>query len=227
MRYLSLLFFFLAPTYGAGQTGDGLRGALLLPGGVPHDSLLAYTWFGLYPTALSGQQLRAARVRVDSVPDACSGNFKITAAQPNEPLFLIGGLPGLREGAVDTAYRGSTFLKPGDSLGFSLGSRSYTLTAAGTVKDIPYAKLFSNYELRLRGGAPADSTSALVVRLEFQLDNTPLVLWVGDLDRDAKPDIFLALPGGGYSRDFVLFVSSLARLPDRVTRVAHYYATDC
>ncbi|MGH7461069.1 MAG: hypothetical protein ACREMA_08580 [Longimicrobiales bacterium] len=228
MRWLCVLSFSILPVMNvAGQSQPTRQMGLLIPGGPPPDSLGSGTWFGLYRTPFSGHELRLARIRIDSVPDACAGNFKISAAQPLEPLFLIGGLSGLREGPVDTAFYGSTFVQPGDSMVLVLGARRYRLTASGTVTDVPYSKLVSDYELGLAGTNAADSVSQVVVRSEFKLDNTPQVVWVGDIDRDTRPDLFLALPGGGYSRDFVLFLSSLARPPDRVTRAAHYYSTDC
>jgi len=142
-------------------------------------------------------------------------------------MLLIAGVPTLREGSVDSAFRGYKFLRPGESLLMKLGSREYSLSARGRVSPVQYSELYSGYELWLTPLSLTDSASEMVVRLDFSLDNTPAVLWAGDLDHDGNLDLLLQLPGGGYSRDFHLFLSSLAHPPARLRDVAHYYAADC
>ncbi len=227
MRYIVLFLAFLAnPAPGVGQASATQHPQLLLPGVPPPDSVVAATWFGLYQSP-GGYQLQRAVLRVVATPSGCGAKSKITAAQPNEPMLLIAGVPTLREGPVDSSFRGYKFLRPGESLLMTLGSSEYRLVARGRVSRAQYTELYSGYELWLTPLSVTDSASEMVVRINFSLDNTPAVLWAGDLDHDRSLDLFLQLPGGGYSRDFHLFLSSLAHPPARHSDVAHYYAADC
>ena len=227
MRHFVVFLAFLAnPAVGAGQASATRHPQLLLPGAPPPDSVNAATWFGVYQSP-AGYEVRRAVIRVVATPNACAAKSKVTAAQPNEPMLLIAGVAALREGSVDSAFTGYKFLRPGESLLMRLGSHEYRLVARGRVSRAQYTELYSGYELLLTPLSLTDSTSEMVVRLDFSLDNTPAVLWAGDLDHDRSLDLFLQLPGGGYSRDFHLFLSSLARPPARLRDVAHYYAADC
>jgi len=221
MRHLLLVCLFVfatfAPAVVAAQATASAPAMLLLPGAAPPDSLDANAWFGLYRTPHDGYQLRRANIRLERSPAACGSDTKISAAQPNEPLLLVTGIPALHEISVDTAFRGSRFLRPGETLTLTLGKTTYRLTAAGRPAAGRYnIPMILGYELRLAGAVANDSVSQVVEHLDTDLENTPALLWAGDLDGDAKLDLLLQLPGAGYSKDFALYLSSLARTPDRV-----------
>jgi hypothetical protein len=59
------------------------------------------------------------------------------------------------------------------------------------------------------------------------LENTPNLEWAGDLDRDGRLDLLFRVPIGGYSKRYVLFLSSAASRPDLVKAVASFDVLDC
>ena len=59
------------------------------------------------------------------------------------------------------------------------------------------------------------------------MENTPNLLWAGDLDRDGRLDLLFRTPIGGYSKRYVLFLSSTAAPPDLLKAVASFGVLDC
>jgi hypothetical protein len=59
------------------------------------------------------------------------------------------------------------------------------------------------------------------------MDNTPKLRWAGDLDRDGGLDLLLQVPIGGYSKRYVLLLSSLASPPKLLQQVATFDLLDC
>jgi hypothetical protein len=186
----------------------------------------AGTWLGLYRKPIGGYDLRETVVRIDTNPRACApATIVTTDSLPY--VFLVAGVPGLRAGPVDTAFRGYTFLAPGQQLSIRLGARHYRLTARGASHAVPYSTVYSPYELGITVLGNQDSAFQVLDSLGFSADNTPEVLWAGDIDRDARLDLFLQLPGAGYSRQFKLFLSSLARPSELVAEAGSFYWPDC
>src|SRR6266851_7524541 len=184
------------------------------------------TWFGLYRNPAGGFELRSTTVRVQQTPNGCS-NTRIATGDSLVPMFLVSGAPGLRPGPVDTAFTGHRFLYPGEDFSRRLGSSDwYALRAIGTASEAPASTAFSAYELRLSTSRDRFATVQTVVRLDFTLDNTPNIIWAGDLDRDGRLDLYLQLPGGGYSRRYALFLSSLAHSPALVVEAASFHVAD-
>jgi len=225
MRHPVILAAFLTSVTGSAvaQRSGPLR--LLVPGAPAPESVTG-TWLGVYRTPPHGYELRSATIRL--VPSrVCGSKVSVSAPQPTEPLLLLSGLPGLRAGPIDTAFRGYRFLEPETELVVHLRGRAYRLRASGVKHVEAYSTVFTSYELHLAGTGTQDSGSQAIVHLEFSGDNPLHVLLIGDLDRDGQPDLFLQQPGGGYSTDYVLYLSSVARPGDRVGRAAHLYAVDC
>jgi hypothetical protein len=186
----------------------------------------ADSWLGLFRKPIGGYDLREAVVRIDTIPRACApATIVTTDALPY--IFLVAGVPGLRPGPIDTAFRGYTFLEPGQQLLIRFGARQYRLAARGAAHVVPYTTVYSPYALGMSAVGSQDSAVQVLDSLTFSADNTPDVLWAGDIDRDGRLDLFLQLPGGGYSRVFKLFLSSLARPGELVAEAGSFYWHDC
>ena len=191
-----------------------------------HVAPTAGTWLGLFRKPIGGWDLRETVVRIDTIPRACApATIVTTDGLPY--VFLVAGVPGLRAGAVDTAFRGYTFLAPGQQLVIRFGARQYRLTARGASHAVPYSTVYAPYKLGISVVGSQDSVVQVLDSLGFSADNTPEVLWAGDIDRDGRLDLFLQLPGGGYSRQFKLFLSSLARPSEIVAEAGSFYWPDC
>jgi hypothetical protein len=55
----------------------------------------------------------------------------------------------------------------------------------------------------------------------------PKIIWIGDLDRDGKPDLFLDVNTTELAGHWVLYMSSGAAPRELVSQVAEYHGVDC
>ena len=201
---------------------------LLIPGSPfsGGDTLVSgQTWFGVYRQADGRHELRLATVRVLHEANGCSDS-KVVTADPVPPLFLVSGVPNLKPGPVDTVFRGYRFLHPGEDVSWQLGRHWFNLRAYGTASAVQYGTNFTDYELRL--GTSIDRYTAIqtLAHLNFG-DNVPAIQWAGDIDADGRLDLLIKLPGGGYSNDIHLYLSTLARSGEQVGEAGSLYLTDC
>jgi hypothetical protein len=198
---------------------------LLFPGDILGNRVWPRTgerWLGLYRTD-TGFRLAPTRIKVERIPDACAGTAtRISADTTAEPYLLIKGHDGFKPGPVDTAFAGREFLYPAQSMSIRIGKpdRWYSLLALGTAFRRPGDILIRNYTVALSG----------LVFLELPListENTPDLLWAGDLDRDKGLDLLFKTPVGDYGKRYVLFLSSAATPPELVKPAASFDAPDC
>ncbi len=197
---------------------------LLIPGGFQtraRPELGNQEWFGLYVTP-TGHELRVTTVTVEDTPYGCGGaGRRITAQGSGTPLFLVAGLPGLKAGPIDTAFRGRRFVHPGESIPLKLsGENWYTLEGFGTARPGVGGVDFRDYQVVLR---IRDHRQILQNYPRVNVDAPPELLWAGDLDRDHRVDV---LQGHGQYH-YVLFLSSAAKSGDLVARVAIFRTTTC
>jgi hypothetical protein len=192
--------------------------------------LTGQRWFGLFSTP-SGYRLAPTRIRVEQVPDACAGtSTKVSVDAAAEPYLLLKGLRHLRSGPVDTAFAGQEFFYPGQSLSIKLNEpeRWYYLRALGTARSWREGILFNDYRLELHDSPSIDAEGQAIVQLDaLTMDNTPKLRWAGDLDRDGRLDLLLQVPIGGYSKRYVLLLSSFASPPKLLQQVATFDLLDC
>ena len=180
------------------------------------------TWLGLYRTA-PGFRLAPTRIKVERIPDACADSAtKISADTAAVPYLLVRGHHGFKPGPVDTAFAGSEFLYPGQSMSVKIGKpdRWYSLLALGTAFAHPGDIFIRDYTVALSG--------LVFLKLAgMSMENTPNLLWAGDLDRDQRLDLLFRTPVGDYGKRYVLFLSSAANPPELVRAVASFDVPHC
>ncbi len=164
-------------------------------------------WLGLYRDS-AGYALRQTKVSVQPAPDSPLGGATRVRTDSGPPAMLLLRGPGLHVGRIDTAFSGYRFLYPGEMISFRLAATWYSVRAYGRAFQRAGETAFENYELVLRLEAGAHSIAQTIYRDALLTDeNPPRLLWVGDLNRDGRPDLYFSLPAGGYSKRYTLMFS--------------------
>ena len=196
------------------------------------------TWLGLFSE--NGKfSLRSTKITVRRVFDELSDDEKTgkwtgksVSTEGAKPVFLLKGAKELSEGRVTTLFRMPhheeghlenqeyASIRPGFSKDFTIGKTTYTLTARSGRTSSGKTTL----ALLLESGG----TSQVIHTVpDFEGNYLGSIEWVGDLDRDGKPDFYLGL----YVHDNVgyrnLFLSSPAKKGKLVEKVAFFWTTGC
>lgn len=146
---------------------------------------------------------RATQISVDGVEDV---------------LILLTGVRNLSEGPVGAAIHRPRLLHPGEALDIGAG---YSLEASGRAVREVGGTVFVNYALWTRHGREAQRIASFE---RNSLDNPRQIVWAGDIDRDARPDLLFDFPLGDVGHNYVLFLSS-TRGGDRLVSEAAAFST--
>jgi hypothetical protein len=188
------------------------------------------TWWGLCETKEGGYELVQTIVIVSPGKGTCceEGVPNIKTDLDKDFLFLLRGSPFFEEGRVKTEsackYKQ---LPPEDEVQVrDFGKGCYSIFARG---DTDENDLVLNYSISIRERGKQRASTQKILRLErtcMKCEETPTILWVGDIDRDNRPDIFLdARPYPG-SR-LMLFLSSEAQDGEIVHKIAELKMLGC
>lgn len=158
---------------------------------------------------------------------------EVVADADGQIILLLKGVKGLREGPVKTFMRDQEFLYPGQSiyLNDAPGNRCF-LVALGVAKDDPenpigaLGLIIENHTIRLQCG---DKRQDIVNRKRVwpMPEHMAYPLWVGDIDRDGKPDLLMELTDHYNVSEKALFLSSAAAKGKLVGQVALFRTTGC
>ena len=194
---------------------------------VPDD--LGHGWFGLFSTGEECQLLPVS-VRIQNVHHPCvdlpstSTGKRITIDSGEDPLLLVQGIPDISKGRVETVFHGRRFLYPGEHWSFQLGREWFILEAFGTPIDGDGGTRILNYAVKLSHG----KKSQKIVEVDRCFtDGVPLLLWMGDLDRDGIIDLHVDTRENYRTTNYSLFLSSPAQANDLVRRVADFMTGSC
>ncbi len=194
-------------------------------------------WFGMF-TAADGFELRKVRIRVDSESDPLSDQGtartgRRVSVESGSPLFLVRGIPGMKQGPVRTMIAKPRFFYPGERASFQVAKdKGVALTAYGNVDrppdSQPGATRIYAYRLVLTVSPWFEENQQDIVNLHgLSEDSPPQVIWAGDLDRDGRLDI-LAEIGNHYNvTDMALFLSSAAAGGRLVRLIARFRTVGC
>ena len=215
--------------------------AIMPPGRYSYAETAMHTgeeWWGLYPIEDGFEFLPAPGV-VEVTPEPYSLDESNTQGREyatldsREPLVFVRGLKNPQAGPVETVFSGRRFLHPGEEL-WARELGKIGLFGAGTVECVQedgqvFPKI-TDYSVNIWRCFPRRvlRTQELLHldRASSRWEDSPRVLWVGDLDRDGKMDLLMNLdpyPGNL----FALFLSSEAREGDILREVARFKALGC
>lgn len=193
------------------------------------------TWFGLFERD-GKKYLRATKIKI-SVKQEHGFDWKeVSIKGKTEPLFLAKISKNLTEGEVCTLFRGKTFreieeteelndsntIREGFSKKFNLGEKEYTLREEKRLSEKQESILVLLLE--------TESVSQVLHYIYFaeEGDYVGNLYWVGDLDRDDQPDLFMDFYGyekGGYTSG--LFLSSEAAKGELVKKFEYFALYTC
>lgn len=201
---------------------------ILLPGryhqGEISSSLAGDDWFGLYDIK-NEYRLLKTEVTIDTCEDPSAGSrtgLCVSIDNSFDPVILIRGLMGLKEGPVQFLDTGRKFLYPGQSFNIkpSIGSQpNFVLvsqanityeeqTDSGVVFRQPSDPQLIDYELLIGVGNSRDY-QVLFSCPWAGLDAYPQLIWAGHIDRDGKADLLMNLTCHPSLTNCSLFLSSL------------------
>jgi hypothetical protein len=191
-------------------------------------------WLGLFES--KGQySLRLTNIKVSRPDPKFQDELKIAVSGEDEPVFLVRNAPLLKEGKVETCFRG---VNP--SLAEKFQERRIEIPSSYTGLDENFSKTFKigkeTFVLQVQLAKNEDGKRILALVLNsgnlrqtlFTTDENSgqagTLYWIGDLDHDGKPDIYCDLTGEGSA----LFLSSKAKKGSLVEKVAEFYwQEDC
>jgi len=211
--------------------------AILRPGAYHCEEVTVDTdaaWWGLYIDG-DGGRLEPVDIRVERVHDPVvddddeATGIRVSVAGAATPEFLIRGLADATARPVHTAYVGRRFLHPGEMQRIGqIGEYLSFVAASGSAEAGEYGPTFEEYTLTLwyrRSGRP--EVQEIATLDSFSIDGTPELLWAGDLDGDARPDLIFDLRTHYNMSELALFLSSEAGPEEVVALVARFVTTGC
>jgi hypothetical protein len=179
-------------------------------------------WFGVFGSGSSWNLLPVKVASEPAQPTCGSRAARISTNRSEQPLFLVSGIPGLAAGLIPTAVGERQVLYPGQFVGANVGrSGGYIAEALGTAVHEPGGAVLLEYALWIRQGP---KEQRLVSEQRAGLDNPPEVVWIGDIDRDSRPDVLLNVPTGDVGARYLLFVSSMAETNGELVAQAATFA---
>lgn len=190
-------------------------------------------WYGLFRTD-SGHVLEPVEIQArpwhDSMLDGPGDTtgIRISVDHQLTPLFLIQSPDKLEPGIVTTYFEGNKFVYPGELIRLE----GYVLTALGKLSDEegrpPTEPLILDYQVKLYNSPNyGGSRQVLVEHGRAGAEDTPSLIWAGDLDRDGKLDLFMDIANHYAPRHYALYLSSEAEGDDLVKLVAELFLRGC
>lgn len=148
-------------------------------------------WLALYSSGSAGgsDTLVEVTLKVSRAPgcgdDSSATDIQIAGPDVGSPMLLVSGVRGLRAGSVQHARAKRGALRPGTELAFSLNSVRYRLWTTRASRAPAGA---GGITLRLAAGSRSE--------LLLNSNEPPEIRWIGDLDRDGAPEVFLSTEQG-------------------------------
>lgn len=236
---------------------DNFRTLLLEPGEAYHgDEVSARSgekWLGLFQND-NDYFVRSTVVRVSKARDPIvdrTTNVKtgktVSVEGSLQPLFLVKGSPAIMPKNVETYYRGRTWE---EMLADQSGAAPIKVVTS-LDKDFSYDFVANDerFLLKVIKARNKDGNRLLALVLESNgtrqilhtmrtsyegergesdwLGQTGTLYWIGDLDSDGRPDLYLDLFVHDNVRNRVLFLSSSAEKGKLVKKAAQFLTTGC
>lgn len=220
------------------RTSPGELGAQLLETGEFHgDEVKARTgerWLGLYvskqKSALVPSTLRVTRVHdpiVDEHPHERTGK-RVSVNRRPDPILLVRGTDRLVPGHITSVFVRPMPLKIGSTIPLKLGRKVHQLQVVtkGPRGD-ELSQAGDDVTLVLANG----KTRQIIYRLKSEQNRLEAgewkLLWAGDLDGDAKLDLYVEVSRHYNVSQRKLFLSSPARSGHLVREIAAFETNGC
>lgn len=193
------------------------------------------TWLGLFEEndkyILRDTRLKIRTVRIDMKDEYDGGTGlrrNVGVAGNRTPVFLIEKSSRIREGSVQTIFKGTDYLEAMTDSPDNYAEK-ITWLSDGFVRDFNLGK--NRYSLKVEKALDTNGNKTLVLsvyngkirqilhttRTEgigedgTWLGSTGRLYWAGDIDRDGKLDLYLSLFTKDIMYDAFLFISSKAK----------------
>ncbi len=205
----------------------GYRGSLVSD----FDHMYSECWYDFYEDGTGNFDLKKADLEIGNEYDYCIEDSVAYVGSARNSLLLIKGIKPAESG-VETMKLEQDSVPAGEQMEFEFHSRKYRLRASGTiVGDKPEGDNSSwdqvkNYKLYL--SEAGSGNEQLLIAMPGFWDTKAFILWIGDLDADAKPDFVFDVSDEYESKSVVLFLSSKAGESQIVKCVGRSeYVYDC
>lgn len=212
------------------------------------------TWLGFYATTetaeVKNSRLIVKKVHddiVDDSPSAKTGKL-VSVRGDSDPLFLLKGPSSIRPGVVTSIFRGKTWPEA-----YRDAPDDVAPIEVVTVLDKNFRKRFQlggiDYELKVIRAVTPDRSPILALVLETEslrqvihtmrtsyegergdadwLGMTGTLFWIGDLDNDNKPDLYLDLFVHENVSNSVLLMSTKTKKGQLVGVAGQFWTTGC
>lgn len=217
-------------------TGSAME---IMEAGIHHgDEITAQsgeTWWGLYPKG-DGFELLPATITVEAIreydnPPGMMTGKEVSVNDKRQPLILVKGLKNPSSGLIKTLFHGYRFLYPGQSEHFTIDKKIHvTICTFGTARPSEkntWPPRVVDYSLCFSLGQQGSPLQEILKLPAVDEDGPPTLRWVGDLDRDGKPDFLMDLTHHYNLKVMTLFLSSEASNGQLAAKVAERRSTGC
>jgi hypothetical protein len=182
-------------------------------------------WWALVQTQ-QGLELKQTKIRLEmredpvmsDPPGSPTGKNISTNFESSKVVFLVKGLPEIKERIVPTIFLGRLFLDPEQQLGLGVTNR-FNLKAEGKSETETHPTYSFTYSKTYRLMATGAGKESCLFNLDSDKGQLPIgreaegpyIVWVGDLDDDGKWDCLIDTGAHYNVSELTLFLSSLAK----------------
>lgn len=219
------------------QLIDSNKVRLLLPRIIGNDgiNINEYTglnWVGLsYGLNRSHVGISNATVQIVPIKSFTDSNnyyfpdgVKVTCPDCMDSTFLlISGIEKLKTNRIIDTKNTSNFLLPGHS--FNLGNFKIKAYGDSILNNSNWG--YKNYKLVMTGRKKGEFIQQVFLEVDWFDDNMVEFIWVGDIDGDQIPDLFMDISHKYSFSRFVLYLSSVSNENELLKKVDELYEYGC
>lgn len=157
-------------------------------------------WYGLVKKG-DEYSIQKTKIRIESAYDIVvdedsteKTGWAVTSDLKTEVIIHFAEIGEIKEGNVRGIQTQSNIVKAGDTLAFQYNGIEYILFATADYKDRDNGEAYmnvANYKLFFNERNTVSKTKQLLFAAPRFDDAFPQILFIGDIDRDGKPDILL------------------------------------